>query len=79
MTAVELQDGTSVPTDVVLGGIGASRLLTGFASSGLTLQDGVACNAFCEASPDIYATGDVANWYLRSLDGRCAWNCRCSG
>ncbi len=63
VTAVELQDGTSVPADVVLVAIGAQPATDWLAGSGLTLQNGIVCNTFCEAAPDIYAAGDGANWY----------------
>jgi NADPH-dependent 2,4-dienoyl-CoA reductase/sulfur reductase-like enzyme len=62
VTAVELQDGSMSPADVVLVAIGAQPTMDWLAGSGLTLQNGLVCNAFCEAAPDIYAAGDVANW-----------------
>jgi NADPH-dependent 2,4-dienoyl-CoA reductase/sulfur reductase-like enzyme len=61
--AVELQDGSSVPADVVLVAIGAQPAIDWLVGSGLTLQNGIVCDAFCEAAPDIYAAGDVASWY----------------
>lgn len=68
VTAVELQDGTSVPADVVLVAIGAQPAMDWLAGSGLTLQNGIVCDAFCEAAPDIYAAGDVASWYHPYLE-----------
>jgi 3-phenylpropionate/trans-cinnamate dioxygenase ferredoxin reductase subunit len=61
--AVELEDGSRFSADVVLVAIGASPTIGWLESSGLTLQNGIVCNALCEAAPDIYAAGDVANWY----------------
>src|SRR6266487_1529566 len=63
VTGVELQDGTRVPADVVLVAIGAQPAIDWLAGSGVSLQNGIVCNAFCEAAPDIYAAGDVASWY----------------
>src|SRR5581483_9376774 len=61
--AVELEDGSRLSADVVLVAIGAHPSVGWLQGSGLTLQNGIVCNAFCEAAPDIYAAGDVANWY----------------
>lgn len=63
VTGVELQDGTRLSADVVLVAIGAHPAVDWLEGSGLTLQNGIVCNAFCKAAPDIYAAGDVANWY----------------
>jgi 3-phenylpropionate/trans-cinnamate dioxygenase ferredoxin reductase component len=62
VTAVELTDGSVLPADVVLVAIG-STLNTGWlATSGLSLTDGVDCDAYCRAGTDIVAAGDVASW-----------------
>ena len=63
VTAVELQGGAVLPADVVLVAIGAAPQVSWLEGSGLTLQNGILCNEFCQAAPDIYAAGDVANWY----------------
>ncbi|MEV4165181.1 NAD(P)/FAD-dependent oxidoreductase [Nonomuraea dietziae] len=60
--AVELAGGEVVPTDLVViaaGSVPATGWLTG---SGLTLSDGIECDAYCRAAPDVYAVGDVARW-----------------
>ncbi|GHO50490.1 NAD(P)/FAD-dependent oxidoreductase [Ktedonospora formicarum] len=64
---VVLEDGSTVPADVVLVAIGAQPNVKWLEDSGLTLQNGIVCDAFCEAAPDIYAAGDVANWYHPQL------------
>ena len=71
MTAVKLDDGTELPADIVVVGIG-SIPVTGFLDgSGIELADrsvggGIACDAVGKTSADdVYAVGDVANW----LDG----------
>jgi 3-phenylpropionate/trans-cinnamate dioxygenase ferredoxin reductase subunit len=68
VTTVELQDGSQLAVDVVLVAIGAQPAIGWLVDSGLTLQNGIVCNAFCEAAPDIYAAGDVANWYHPLLE-----------
>jgi len=68
VTAVELQDGTILPAESVLVAIGSQLAVDWLAGSGLTLQNGIVCNAFCEAAPDIYAAGDVSNWYHPHLE-----------
>jgi len=68
VTAVELQDGTILPAESVLVAIGSQPAVDWLAGSGLTLQNGIVCNAFCEAAPDIYAAGDVSNWYHPHLE-----------
>lgn len=61
--AVELQDNSQLPADVVLVAVGARPTVDWLEGSGLTLQNGIVCDAFCVAAPDIYVAGDVANWY----------------
>jgi 3-phenylpropionate/trans-cinnamate dioxygenase ferredoxin reductase subunit len=60
--AVELSDGSTVPADVVVVGIGVVPNVEWLAGSGLTLDNGVVCDEFCRAAPSIYAAGDVARW-----------------
>jgi NADPH-dependent 2,4-dienoyl-CoA reductase/sulfur reductase-like enzyme len=62
--AVELADGTRVPADVVLVGIGAAPATAWLEGSGLELRDGVVCDAACRATraPLVVAAGDVARW-----------------
>ncbi len=59
---VVLADGTSVPADVVIAGVGINPN-TGLAEqSGLTTDDGVLVDAQLRSSdPDVHAVGDVAN------------------
>jgi NADPH-dependent 2,4-dienoyl-CoA reductase/sulfur reductase-like enzyme len=62
--AVELADGTRVPADVVVVGIGAAPATHWLEGSGLELADGVVCDASCRATraPFVVAAGDVARW-----------------
>jgi NADPH-dependent 2,4-dienoyl-CoA reductase/sulfur reductase-like enzyme len=63
VTGVVLSDGTTVDADVVLVAIGASPATGWLESSGLTLDNGIVCDAYCSAAPSVYAAGDVASWY----------------
>jgi NADPH-dependent 2,4-dienoyl-CoA reductase/sulfur reductase-like enzyme len=62
--ALELADGTRVPADVVVVGIGAAPATRWLEGSGLELADGVLCDAACRATraPCVVAAGDVARW-----------------
>ena len=59
---VELQDGTALPADAVLIAIGADPTVGWLAGSGLTIGDGVHCDATLCAGPGVWAAGDVACW-----------------
>jgi NADPH-dependent 2,4-dienoyl-CoA reductase/sulfur reductase-like enzyme len=63
VTGVRLGDGTVVPADVVLVGIGVAPVTGWLADSGLELRDGIVCDAtLCVGIPGIYAAGDCARW-----------------
>ncbi|MFI1769630.1 NAD(P)/FAD-dependent oxidoreductase [Streptomyces sp. NPDC020800] len=62
VTGVELGDGTTLPADVVVLALGSTPATGWLSGSGLSLRDGVECDALCEAAPGIYAAGDVASW-----------------
>lgn len=55
-----LTDGTRVEADVVVVGIGVIPNTEWLHTSGLTLDNGVVCNAYGEAAPHVFAAGDVA-------------------
>jgi NADPH-dependent 2,4-dienoyl-CoA reductase/sulfur reductase-like enzyme len=60
---VWLDDGSSIPADVVVVGIGVRPDLEWLADSGLTIDNGLVCDEFCATSAsDVYAVGDVARW-----------------
>jgi NADPH-dependent 2,4-dienoyl-CoA reductase/sulfur reductase-like enzyme len=65
------QDGKEIITDVIVAGIGIQPN-TGLASeAGLKVEDGIVVDEFCRTSdPNIYAAGDVANFYNSTLDKR---------
>jgi NADPH-dependent 2,4-dienoyl-CoA reductase/sulfur reductase-like enzyme len=61
---VRLGDGSLVPADVVVVGVGVRPNTSWLQDSGLSLGDGVLCDQFCRTSdPAVYAAGDVARWY----------------
>lgn len=63
---VRLSDGTEVPAELVVVGIGAAPATSWLEGSGLTIENGVVCDETLRAAPDVYAAGDVARW--RSAD-----------
>lgn len=68
VTGVLLTDGTEIPADVVVAGIGATPAVEWLAGSGVELAGGpgggVVCNAVgATALPGIYAVGDCSAWF----------------
>jgi len=64
---VDLTDGTSIPAEVVIVGIGTIPTTDWLVDSGLSVSNGLMCDRYLCASPpgsspDIYAAGDVAVW-----------------
>ena len=65
---VRLSDGTSVEADVVVVGIGVVPETGWLEGSGLTIDNGVVCDAWCQAAPGVVAAGDVARWHNPLFD-----------
>jgi NADPH-dependent 2,4-dienoyl-CoA reductase/sulfur reductase-like enzyme len=64
VASVELDDGTEVPCDLVVVGIGVTPSVSWLEGSGVELDDGVRCDSTLAASvPGIVAAGDVASWH----------------
>jgi NADPH-dependent 2,4-dienoyl-CoA reductase/sulfur reductase-like enzyme len=59
---VRLSDGSVVDADVVVVGVGVAPDTGWLDASGLTLANGVVCDAWCQAAPGVVAAGDVARW-----------------
>lgn len=60
---VELDDGTTLQCDLVVGGVGASPNTGWLDGSGVSAADGVLCDEYCRTSvAHVYAVGDVARW-----------------
>jgi 3-phenylpropionate/trans-cinnamate dioxygenase ferredoxin reductase subunit len=69
--AAVLGDGTSIPADVVLVGIGATPNTDLAVTAGLDLDNGIVVDAQGRSSdPDIFAVGDVANAETPALGQR---------
>ncbi|WP_316775943.1 NAD(P)/FAD-dependent oxidoreductase [Streptomyces sasae] len=60
---VRLADGEVVEADEVLVAVGSLPNVEWLAGSGLTVDDGIVCDEYCEAARDAYAAGDVARWH----------------
>jgi NADPH-dependent 2,4-dienoyl-CoA reductase/sulfur reductase-like enzyme len=63
VAAVRLTDGTRLPADLVVVGIGGRPATGWLEGSALVLDDGVICDEFGRAGPGVWAAGDVARWY----------------
>lgn len=62
--AVLLEDGRSLPADIVVVGVGASPCVRWLDGSGVELDNGVKCGADGRTSlAGVVAVGDCANWY----------------
>lgn len=68
VTAVTLASGEELPADIVVVGIGVIPNTAWLDDSALTLDNGVVCNAHCEAAPGIFAAGDIARWHNQHFD-----------
>ncbi|WP_128429563.1 NAD(P)/FAD-dependent oxidoreductase [Streptomyces cyaneus] len=60
---VRLADGELVEADEVLVAIGSLPNTDWLDGSGLTVGDGVVCDEYSAAAPNVYAAGDVARWH----------------
>jgi NADPH-dependent 2,4-dienoyl-CoA reductase/sulfur reductase-like enzyme len=66
---VHLSDGSTIEADVVVVGIGVQPSTGWLEGSGLTLDNGVLCDATCLAAPGVVAAGDVARWPNATFGG----------
>jgi NADPH-dependent 2,4-dienoyl-CoA reductase/sulfur reductase-like enzyme len=62
---VDLAGGEEVAADVVVVGIGVMPVTDWLAGSGLTVGNGVECDAALGAADGVVAAGDVARWHWR--------------
>lgn len=63
VTGVALADGTAVPADDVVVGIGSYPNTEWLEGSGLALDNGLVCDEFSQGAPGVYGVGDVARWH----------------
>jgi NADPH-dependent 2,4-dienoyl-CoA reductase/sulfur reductase-like enzyme len=66
--SVHLDDGEVLHADVVVVGIGVTPAVDWLAGSALEVDNGVVCDEYLFAAPDVVAAGDVARWTHRGLD-----------
>ncbi|WP_105972076.1 NAD(P)/FAD-dependent oxidoreductase [Streptomyces geranii] len=67
VSGVRLASDEVLPADVVVVAIGAVPATEWLADSGLALDNGVVCDAWCRAAEGVYAVGDVARWHHEGL------------
>ncbi|MCW2540913.1 MAG: hypothetical protein JWN95_2638 [Frankiales bacterium] len=60
--SIEIADGTTLSTDLVVLGLGVIPATGWLAGSGLELDGGLECDSTLLAAPRIVAAGDVARW-----------------
>jgi len=62
--SVALESGAVLNCDMVVAGVGVSPVTEPLINSGIELTNGVVVNEYLETNqPDVYAAGDVANYY----------------
>ncbi len=69
--AVHLSDGRVLAADTIIAGIGAAPDVKLAQDAGLTIDNGIACDAHMQTSDaDIYAAGDCASYINQKFGGR---------
>lgn len=68
VTGVRLADGTVLPADDVLVAIGGTPNTEWLTGSGLTVHNGLVCDRFSTAGPNVHGVGDVACWHNPLFD-----------
>jgi 3-phenylpropionate/trans-cinnamate dioxygenase ferredoxin reductase subunit len=67
VTGVALVDGSVIPADVVVVGIGVTPTTQWLVGSGLEVDDGVRADATLHAADDVVVAGDLARWFDERL------------
>ncbi|ASR02058.1 MULTISPECIES: NAD(P)/FAD-dependent oxidoreductase [Gordonia] len=62
VSGVRLADGSEIPADLVVVGIGADPATGWLSGSGLTVDNGIVCDPSLRAAENVWAAGDVARW-----------------
>ncbi|HEX5418179.1 MAG TPA: FAD-dependent oxidoreductase, partial [Chloroflexota bacterium] len=69
--AVVTSSGATIPADLVVVGVGVRPNVDWLADSGLAIENGILVDEFSRTNlPDIFAAGDVANWWHPGLGER---------
>src|SRR5581483_11540733 len=68
LTGVRLSDDSVLAADVAVVGVGVVPNTGWLDGSGLTIDNGVVCDATCLAAPGVVAAGDVARWPNERFD-----------
>jgi NADPH-dependent 2,4-dienoyl-CoA reductase/sulfur reductase-like enzyme len=68
VSAVLMADGSRIPADLVIVGIGVAPATSWLMDSGLTIDNGVVCDSTLAAAPGVWAAGDVARWLSPDFD-----------
>ncbi|MHB8439675.1 MAG: NAD(P)/FAD-dependent oxidoreductase [Acidimicrobiales bacterium] len=61
--AVELLDGTVIPADVVVAGVGVEPVTEWLEGSGVEISNGVVTDATLHAAPSVVVAGDLARYF----------------
>jgi 3-phenylpropionate/trans-cinnamate dioxygenase ferredoxin reductase component len=71
VAGVRTTSGDTVPADMVVVGVGVRPNVDLAEEAGLDVDNGVLCDQSLRTShPDVYAAGDIANWFNPLLGGR---------
>lgn len=69
VAGVTLADGSVIPADMVIVGVGISPNVSLAEGAGITVDNGIIVDEHLQSSdPDVFAAGDVANAFNRTLD-----------
>jgi 3-phenylpropionate/trans-cinnamate dioxygenase ferredoxin reductase subunit len=68
VTGVALIDGSVLPADVVLVGIGVAPTTDWLVESGLEVDNGVRADRSLHAAEDVVVAGDLARWFDERID-----------
>ena len=62
--SVTLADGSVLPADSVVVGVGVTPNVSWLETSDIPVDQGIVCDSYCRLAgvPDVYAAGDVARW-----------------
>ena len=66
---VRLDDGSAIDADLVVVGVGVAPATAWLEGSGLSLDNGIVCDATLLAAPGVVAAGDVVRWPNPMYDG----------